>query len=85
MSFLACRGISPCPPLPAAGDDLKRDLAGIPLLFVMRDDLKRDMAQIPLLFVCLLEFCWDIGPGEPKEEYTHGQGECDGGCYPRGC
>ena len=40
---------------PAAGEDLKRDLAGIPLLFVMRDDLKRDMAQIPLLFVfCLI-------------------------------
>ena len=40
----------------AAGDDLKRDLAGIPLLFVMCNDLKRDMAQIPLLFVCMLEF-----------------------------
>ena len=45
---------------PAAGDDLKRDLAGIPLLFGMRDDLKRDMAQIPLLFVSMLELCWAI-------------------------
>ena len=45
---------------PAAGDDLKRDLGGIPLLFVMRDDLKRDMAQIPLLFVSMLELCWAI-------------------------
>ena len=62
LSFRACRGISPCPPLPAAGDDLKRDLGGIPLLFVMRDDLKRDMAQIPLLFVCMLEFRWAHGP-----------------------
>ncbi|MBO6096117.1 MAG: hypothetical protein J6P56_02230, partial [Bacteroidales bacterium] len=45
---------------PAAGDDLKRDLGGIPLLFVMRDDLKRDMAQITLLFVSMLELCWAI-------------------------
>ena len=44
----------------AGGDDLKRDLAGIPLLFVSLDDLKRNMAQIPLLFVCLLEFRWAI-------------------------
>ena len=41
--------------------DLKRDLGGIPLLFVMRDDLKRDMAQIPLLFVSMLEFRWAPG------------------------
>ena len=36
---------------PAAGDDLKRNMAQIPLLFVMRDDLKRDMGEILLLFV----------------------------------
>ena len=45
---------------PAVGDDLKRDMAQIPLLFVMRDDLKRDMAQIPLLFVSMLELCWGL-------------------------
>jgi hypothetical protein len=38
---------------PAAGDDLKRNMAQIPLLFVRRDDLKQDLRQILLLFVIL--------------------------------
>jgi hypothetical protein len=36
---------------PAAGDDLKRDLAGIPLLFVTNDDLKQDLPQKMLKIV----------------------------------
>ena len=53
---------------PAAGDDFKRDLAGIPLLFVMRDELKRDMPQIPLLFVSMLELCWGLESRFPLQE-----------------
>ena len=41
---------------PAAGDDLKRNMAQITLLFVMRDDLKRDMGEILLLFVSADDF-----------------------------
>ena len=53
---------------PAAGDEQKRDLGGIPLLFVMREDLKRDMAQIPLLFVSMLELCWGFESRFPLQE-----------------